>query len=309
MGLQRFEVGGQALVLARSHLAMSQIGPAPGAWRWSSARHQACRAGLAQASAPARPTGHPGPVPRPHPHRAPCAPRPPRCGPIPAARRWQHCHGCGSAWSRNDHTAAAGRTDHCNASPCRHTAIRAPAQSAGQSPGPGCSMLWRLPSVSTNDTYWPTPGMGMGSPMTSPPAALTTRHGGTDVVHTDHHRRVLHGPIGLEREQATIDGSTPRIRRVGVGRGGGGQDVVAHLCAHGLHLPPEGAGIEALGTGGVAVGHLEVHDGGKGRSCWHLFGVGGIPRHDAAGGGVSTTCVPGRTRISAGCRRNKAPAP
>ena len=34
-------------------------------------------------------------------------------------------------------------------------------------------MLRRLPSVSKNATYLPTPGISMGSPSTSPPADAT----------------------------------------------------------------------------------------------------------------------------------------
>ena len=34
-------------------------------------------------------------------------------------------------------------------------------------------MLTRLPSVSKNETYWPTPGMSNGSPSTLPPASVT----------------------------------------------------------------------------------------------------------------------------------------
>src|SRR5215203_5687657 len=37
----------------------------------------------------------------------------------------------------------------------------------------GCSMLTRLPSVSKNETYRPTPGISIGSPRTLPPARST----------------------------------------------------------------------------------------------------------------------------------------
>jgi hypothetical protein len=37
----------------------------------------------------------------------------------------------------------------------------------------GCSMLTRLPSLSMNETYRPTPGISIGSPSTSPPASVT----------------------------------------------------------------------------------------------------------------------------------------
>ena len=33
-------------------------------------------------------------------------------------------------------------------------------------------MLTRLPSVSLNETYCPTPGIAIGSPSTSPPAVV-----------------------------------------------------------------------------------------------------------------------------------------
>src|SRR5215468_10312584 len=39
--------------------------------------------------------------------------------------------------------------------------------------GIGCSILTRLPSVSVNETYCPTPGISSGSPSTFPPAAVT----------------------------------------------------------------------------------------------------------------------------------------
>src|SRR5262249_13128938 len=39
--------------------------------------------------------------------------------------------------------------------------------------GMGCSMPTRLPSVSVNETYWPTPGISIGSPSTLPPASTT----------------------------------------------------------------------------------------------------------------------------------------
>ena len=39
--------------------------------------------------------------------------------------------------------------------------------------GMGWSMLTRLPSVSVNETYCPTPGTSIGSPSTFPPASVT----------------------------------------------------------------------------------------------------------------------------------------
>src|SRR5215475_12222835 len=39
--------------------------------------------------------------------------------------------------------------------------------------GIGCSILMRLPSVSVNETYCPTPGISIGSPSTFPPASVT----------------------------------------------------------------------------------------------------------------------------------------
>src|SRR5262249_60416485 len=41
--------------------------------------------------------------------------------------------------------------------------------------GIGCSILTRLPSVSVNETYCPTPGISSGSPSTVPPASATRR--------------------------------------------------------------------------------------------------------------------------------------
>src|SRR5262245_37158247 len=38
----------------------------------------------------------------------------------------------------------------------------------------GWSMLTRLPSVSRNETYCPTPGIAIGSPSTSPPISLSS---------------------------------------------------------------------------------------------------------------------------------------
>src|SRR5438093_5727155 len=39
--------------------------------------------------------------------------------------------------------------------------------------GLGCNILTRLPSVSKNATYFPTPGISIGSPSTLPPASAT----------------------------------------------------------------------------------------------------------------------------------------
>jgi hypothetical protein len=39
----------------------------------------------------------------------------------------------------------------------------------------GCNMLTRLPSVSRNETYLPTPGICIGSPRTLPPSFPTRR--------------------------------------------------------------------------------------------------------------------------------------
>src|SRR5207247_10802462 len=39
--------------------------------------------------------------------------------------------------------------------------------------GRGCSMPVRLPSVSWNETYWPMPGISIGSPRTLPPESVT----------------------------------------------------------------------------------------------------------------------------------------
>ena len=48
-----------------------------------------------------------------------------------------------------------------------------PGFGACQLRGTGCCMLTRLPSVSVNDTYRPTPGISVGSPSTFTPAAVT----------------------------------------------------------------------------------------------------------------------------------------
>src|SRR5690242_17108374 len=52
-------------------------------------------------------------------------------------------------------------------------AADAPSDYACRVPIEGCSMLIRLPSVSVNETYWPTPGISIGSPSTLPPASCT----------------------------------------------------------------------------------------------------------------------------------------
>jgi hypothetical protein len=56
-------------------------------------------------------------------------------------------------------------------------------------------MLTRLPSVSKNETYWPTPGISIGSPRTLLPASVTLSHRRLNVVDGDDDGRMLRRPM------------------------------------------------------------------------------------------------------------------
>jgi hypothetical protein len=73
--------------------------------------------------------------------------------------------------------------------------------------GMGCSMLTRLSSVSTNETYWPMPGISIGSPGTVPPAPRHFPDHVLNVIDRDDEGRALHRPVGLSRVKPTIDGA------------------------------------------------------------------------------------------------------
>jgi hypothetical protein len=52
-------------------------------------------------------------------------------------------------------------------------------------------MLTRLLSVSVYETYCPTRGISIGSPITLPPAPATFRIAFLDIVYGDNDRRIL----------------------------------------------------------------------------------------------------------------------
>jgi hypothetical protein len=124
----------------------------------------------------------------------------------------------------------------------------------------GCSMLTRLPSVSMNDTYWPMPGISIGSPSTFAAGRRHLLHRGADVVHRDHDRGVLRRPVGLALIEAAID-RAGRLDHAIHRFGGVRHHVVAHLLAQHLGLPAEGGLVEGRHALAVVIRHFKMNDG------------------------------------------------
>jgi hypothetical protein len=125
--------------------------------------------------------------------------------------------------------------------------------------GSGCSMLTRLPSVSKNATYLPTPGIGhwLAQHLAAGLAHLLHRVG--DIIDGDHHRRKLRRPVRILLIEAAVD--HPRILgQAAIHLGRGGDDVIAHLGAEHLQLPAERALVKLGDAVALLVGHFEVND-------------------------------------------------
>src|SRR5262245_49463616 len=85
-----------------------------------------------------------------------------------------------------------------------------------------------------------------------------------NVVHGDHHGRILHGPFRLLRKEAAVD-RPGRLRSTLVRRRRRRQHVVAHAFAEQLHPPAERRFVELGHSSRAVVRHLEVND----RIHWH----------------------------------------
>src|SRR5262249_18949918 len=140
----------------------------------------------------------------------------------------------------------------------------------------GWSMLPRLPSVSLNETYRPTPGIAIGSPSTFTACFRYFVCRFLDVVHRDDDGRVLVGPARFLRKESAID-RAGFSGTVVVGFGGGGRNVTAHVLAELLRVPAERRLVKLRHPISIVKGHFEVNNAVHDASPVHsLDNTGGL---------------------------------